>query len=145
MSDQDTKTNSGPAQFDFSAHPPDALFHDRREGRDRRDVEGSGAAEPAAPAAGVPRAERRQKKDRRRRIDPTTFDKQYTDDEMEFMNAMQRFKECSGKNFPSHGEVITVAVALGYRQVIDEPASSEDDETGDDLYQVEATTSHAVG
>jgi hypothetical protein len=132
MSDQDTKTNSGPAQFDFSAHPPDALFHDRREGRDRRDVEGSGAAEPAAPAAGVPRAERRQKKARRRRIDPTTFDKQYTDDEMEFMNAMQRFKEQTGRPFPTHGEVLKVAARLGYRRPVVDPADSSDEPDDDD-------------
>ena len=40
---------------------------------------------------------------------------------MEFMNAMQRFKESSGKSFPTHGEVLKVAIALGYRLAIDEP------------------------
>ncbi len=73
------------------------------------------------PADGDGMTERRQKKDRRRRIDPTTFEKQYTDDEMEFMNAMQRFKELSGKTFPTYGDVIKVAVSLGYRRVVDEP------------------------
>ena len=77
-------------------------------------------------------AERRAKKDRRRRIDPTTFEKQYTPDEMEFMNAMQRFKESSGKSFPSHGDVLRVAVALGYRHVIDEPDPSDDEMLVDD-------------
>ena len=59
-----------------------------------------------------------QKKERRRRIDPTTFEKQYTDDELEFMNAMQRFKELSGKTFPSYADVIRVAVSLGYRRAV---------------------------
>ena len=36
------------------------------------------------------------------------------------MNAMQRFKERTGRPFPSHGEVIKVAVALGYRKLIDD-------------------------
>ena len=36
------------------------------------------------------------------------------------MNAMQRFKERTGRAFPTHGEVIEVAVALGYRKRLDE-------------------------
>ena len=48
------------------------------------------------------------------------------------MNAMQRFKESSGKSFPSHGEVLRVAVALGYRLVIDEPDPSQDETLVDD-------------
>ena len=35
------------------------------------------------------------------------------------MNAMQRFKERTGKPFPSYGEVIKVAVSLGYRKLAD--------------------------
>ncbi len=62
--------------------------------------------------------ERRAKKERRRRIDPTTFEKQYTDEEMEFMNAMQRFKELTGKAFPTHGDVLKVAIMLGYRRAV---------------------------
>ena len=43
------------------------------------------------------------------------------------MNAMQRYKERTGKSFPSHGEVLKVAVSLGYRKVVEEQeeASSE--------------------
>jgi hypothetical protein len=33
------------------------------------------------------------------------------------MNAMQRFKVQSCKTFPSHGDVLNVALALGYRKV----------------------------
>ena len=76
--------------------------------------------QPGPPAPRSPTAPRSaaQKKERRRRIDPTTFEKQYTDDEMEFMNAMQRFKELSGKAFPSHGDVLKVAIMLGYRRAV---------------------------
>ena len=111
------KTNPGPTEFDFSRYPFDTLFHERRTGHDRRDKRR--AAEPSGKARGKRGAapERRAKKDRRRRIDPTTFDKQYTDDEMEFMNAMQRFKESSGKSFPTYREVLSVVVDLGYRRV----------------------------
>ncbi len=37
------------------------------------------------------------------------------------MNAMQRFKERSGKSFPSYREVLRVLVDLGYRLAIPEP------------------------
>ena len=89
------------------------------------DVTRSAPRRRACPAEESPggraRPERRAKKDRRRRIDPTTFDKQYTDDEMEFMNAMQRYKEISGKSFPTYREVIRVVVGLGYRREVVEP------------------------
>jgi hypothetical protein len=117
MSAED-QTNRRSPEFDFSAYPGDTCFHDRRSGKDRR--------EPA-PAATSPPAERRRKKERRRRIDPTTFEKQYTPDEIEFMNAMQRFKVQSGKAFPSYGDVLHVAHALGYRRPgLDENASPDE-------------------
>lgn len=118
MSTQD-QTPSPPPKFDPGAYPPDSLIHERRVGPDRRAVTGAGG--PAgAPAEG----ERRARKDRRRRIDPTTFEKQYTDDELEFMTAMQRFKVQSGKAFPSFGDVLRVARSLGYRKIeLDSPAS----------------------
>ena len=84
----------------------------------RRAPPGRGPTKPRVPV------ERRAKKERRRRIDPTTFEKQYTDDELEFMNAMQRFKVQAGKSFPTHGEVLKVAFSLGYRKVI---SSDEND------------------
>ena len=65
-------------KFDFSAYPADTLFYDRRSGLERRDRMVPPVAEvlPAKPM------ERRAKKERRRRIDPTTFEKQYADDEI---------------------------------------------------------------
>jgi len=102
--------------FDFSAFPENTLFHDRREGKDRRDLEELERLKAAEAKIVAPAPERRAKKERRRRIDPTTFEKQYTDDEMEFMNAMQRFKVQTCKSFPSHGDVLRVAISLGYRK-----------------------------
>jgi hypothetical protein len=113
MTNDHDQTNSAPPEFDVSAYPENTLFHDRRQGRDRR---GPSAPRRDDSDGAVP--ERRQKSERRRRIDPTTFEKQYTDDEMEFMSAMQRFKELSGKPFPTHGEILRVAVALGYRRAV---------------------------
>jgi len=113
-------------KFDFSAYPPDTLFHERRTGRDRRADEPGPAL--AAPVIAPP--QRRAKVERRKRIDPTTFDKQYTDDELEFMNAMHRYKVQSGKQFPTHGEVLRVAMSLGYRRVVSD--QDEDVEIWDD-------------
>jgi len=117
MSNDNDQTKPPPAEFDFSVYPRNTLFHERRTGPPKPPKKPTGA--------------RHAKKDRRRRIDPTTFDKQYSVDEMEFMNAVQRFKEQSGKAFPSYGEVLKVAVILGYRQFIDEPrpASQDPDDT----------------
>jgi hypothetical protein len=116
------ETQPEPPKFDFSAYPPDSLFHDRRNGHDRR-AEGD-ADTSSAPDS--PTKERRQKKERRRRVDPTTFEKQYSDDELEFMNAMQAFKVRTGRTFPTHGEVLRVAVSLGYRKT--SPQAPEEDE-----------------
>jgi hypothetical protein len=103
------------AAFPFSKFSRDTLFYDRRTGLERRDSPETQARAPSSVA--TPPAERRVKKERRRRIDPTTFEKQYTDDEMEFMNAMQRFKVQAGVSFPSHGDVLRIARGLGYRKV----------------------------
>lgn len=119
MSEDIDETTSTPPEFDFSAYPSNSVFHDRREGRDRRSRADRASSPLPLGREGEPR-ERRARKERRRRIDPTTFEKQYTDDELEFMNAMQRFKERTGKAFPSYAEVIRVAVSLGYRKEIGE-------------------------
>jgi hypothetical protein len=127
MTPDDTQTNPPTREFDISRYPSDSLFHERRTGHDRRHRDDAAEPDATAPAPAEAR-ERRQKKERRRRIDPTTFEKQYTDDELEFMNAMQRFKELSGKTFPSHGDVIKVAVMLGYRRAVFEFDELPDDE-----------------
>jgi hypothetical protein len=129
MSDQD-ETKADPSTFDFAAFPGDTLFHDRREGQERR---ARARVDRPQPVRDGPRVapERRAKKERRRRIDPTTFEKQYTDDELEFMNAMQRFKVQTGKSFPSHGEVLKVAIALGYRR----PVTDDSDDLDEDVIE----------
>lgn len=111
MSDSQ-QTPGDPSKFDASRFPEDTLFYDRRTGLERR--EALKKLQPPAPP--VPAGERREKKERRRRVDPTTFEKQYSDDEMEFMTAMQAFKNRSGKAFPSFSEVLRVAHSLGYRR-----------------------------
>jgi hypothetical protein len=134
MTDDMNKTNDSPPEFDFSTFPSNTLFHERRSGRERRGAASypAGRNGNSAPRRTGP-PERRARKERRKRIDPTTFEKQYTVDELEFMNAVQRFKERTGNQFPTHGEVIKVAVALGYRKLIDEPSPEGPDAEPDRL------------
>ena len=125
------ETPKGESKFDFSAYPADTVFYERRTGQDRRAdaAHATGpilAPETIAGESGIPpQIHKRAKTKRRRRIDPTTFEKQYTDDELEFMNAMQKFKVQSGKTFPTHGEVLRVAQSLGYRRIIIHDDSAE--------------------
>ena len=120
MIDDEDKTKPAAPEFDFSAYPDNTLIYDRRTGHERRRPgQPAGPPGPSRNDPARPRPERRARAERRKRIDPTTFEKQYTDDELEFMNAMQRFKERTGKPFPTYAEVIKVAVALGYRKPVD--------------------------
>lgn len=58
--------------------------------------------------------ERREKVSRRRQIDPTTCERDYTADEVEFMNALDDYKRSSGRMFPTCSEVLEVVRKLGY-------------------------------
>jgi hypothetical protein len=60
--------------------------------------------------------ERREKVNRRRQIDPTTCERDYTADEVEFMHALDQYKRTSGRMFPTCSEVLEVIRALGYEK-----------------------------
>jgi hypothetical protein len=72
-------------------------------------------------------AQARGRSGRRRFIDPTTCEREYTQAELEFMLAMNQYKRRSGRMFPSWGEVLEVLRGLGYQKVAPavpiEPAS----------------------
>ena len=53
---------------------------------------------------------------RRRFVDPTTCDRDYTIAEREFMQAMQDYKQRSGRMFPTWSEVLEVLRELGYEK-----------------------------
>lgn len=59
-------------------------------------------------------ANARQTSGRRRFVDPTTCERDYSAAEMEFMQAMQEYKVHSGRMFPTWSEVLEVLKALGY-------------------------------
>jgi hypothetical protein len=78
----------------------------------RRDEDSTGGSRTTAVAA--PKLERRKKVNRRRQIDPTTCERDYTDDEIQFMNALDDYKRASGRMFPTCSEVLEVLRRLGY-------------------------------
>jgi hypothetical protein len=51
---------------------------------------------------------------RRRSIDPTTCERDYGADEVEFMQALDRYKRTSGRMFPTCSEILEVIRSLGY-------------------------------
>lgn len=75
-------------------------------------------------------SDRREKQDRRRQIDPTTCERDYSGAEVEFMRAMDDYKRKSGRPFPTWSEVLEVMLSLGYRKVAD-PTQMEWRSTGD--------------
>ncbi len=88
----------------------DVLITDRR-GTDRR--------HRSIPVASERRSgkDRRDQGERRRQIDPTTCERDYNDDEIAFMKAMDQYKRENRRPFPTWSEVLEVLRALGYRKV----------------------------
>ena len=92
-----------------TAADQDVLTLDRRGGERR-----GGNAE--ALDSGVMKKPRR-KANRRRHIDPTTCERDYSDQEVEFMRAMDDYKRKAGRMFPTCSEVLEVIRDLGYVQL----------------------------
>ena len=65
-------------------------------------------------------AEKRRTSERRRLIDPTTCERDYTDEETLFMKTMERYKRENRRPFPTWSEVLEVLASLGYRKVAEE-------------------------
>ena len=61
--------------------------------------------------------DRRIESQKRRMVDPVTFEKEYNGDEVAFMNAMDQYKRSNRRPFPTWSEVLEVLVSLGYRKV----------------------------
>jgi hypothetical protein len=91
----------------------------RRNGGDRRKPSPAATSSAATPFTGTEQrqAERRTKVERRRQIDPTTCERDYSEEQVEFMKAMDLYKRRSGRQFPTWSEVLEVLQNLGYRKV----------------------------
>ena len=81
----------------------------------------SGTKSPTRPARrpktadrDAPRPKLRPKVARRRQIDPTTCERDYSTDEVEFMRALDAYKRSSGRMFPTCSEILEVIRGLGY-------------------------------
>jgi len=81
---------------------------DRRRSGDRR--------QQSVPVAVERRKTPRRKVQRRRQIDPTTCERDYSNEELEFMSAMDAYKRSSGRMFPTCSEVLEVLRSLGYEK-----------------------------
>jgi hypothetical protein len=69
-----------------------------------------------AQSAAVRASKARQASGRRRGVDPTTCDREYSAAEMEFMQAIQTYKQATGRLYPTWSEVLEVIKKLGYRK-----------------------------
>src|SRR5450432_617889 len=84
---------------------------DRRDA-DRRKADRRTADAPVAVERRL--GPRREKVSRRRQIDPTTCERDYSDAEVEFMHALDKYKRTSGRMFPTCSEILEVLRGLGY-------------------------------
>jgi hypothetical protein len=97
------------------AEPEAGITINRRDNGDRRSA-------PDRRVQSVPVAierrtlQRREKVNRRRQIDPTTCERDYTPEEIEFMSAMDEYKRRNGRMFPTCSEVLEVIKSLGYEK-----------------------------
>lgn len=82
-----------------------------RRGEDRRK-----SSEPVA-------VERRSKVQRRRQIDPTTCERDYSEEEVEFMQALDAYKRRAGRMFPTCSEILEVLRDMGYVRMTPEQKS----------------------
>ncbi|MBW3599811.1 MAG: hypothetical protein KY475_21390 [Planctomycetes bacterium] len=73
----------------------------------------------------TPVAVERRKTPRRRQIDPTTCERDYSDDEIEFMHALDEYKRKHGRMFPTCSEILEVIRDLGYAKPA--PAAAQEE------------------
>jgi hypothetical protein len=85
----------------------DRRGNDRR-GEERRKQNVAVAAERRSNAT------ERRKTPRRRQIDPTTCERDYSAEEIEFMHALDAYKRANGRMFPTCSEILEVVRGLGY-------------------------------
>lgn len=115
-----------------SGHESGAVM-DRR-GKKDKDRRGTERRKASAPVAVERRQlERRVKVQRRRQIDPTTCERDYSDAEVEFMSAMDDYKRKSGRMFPTCSEILEVIRDLGYEKRSGRPAARAIQTAADDL------------
>jgi hypothetical protein len=101
--------------------PSDFVVTDRRAGDRRNHADRRKRAIPVAVERRSGK-DRRQQGERRRQVDPTTCEKDYSDEEIIFMKAMDQYKRANRRPFPTWSEVLEVLRSLGYRKT-EEPTA----------------------
>jgi hypothetical protein len=98
--------------------------------------------EAEAVAAESKVASPRRKQQRRRQIDPTTCEREYTDQEIQFMHALDAYKRTAGRMFPTCSEILEVIRGLGYVQLSEDERAviKSIEEVEADLAQVNVET-----
>ncbi|WP_234824174.1 hypothetical protein [Bremerella cremea] len=114
-----TKSRSTKASKAKSGEQEVVIDRRRTDRRTKAAAEKAAKAAPAVeekkkPEVEQPKIERREKVNRRRQIDPTTCERDYTNDEIEFMQALDAYKRSSGRMFPTCSEILEVIRDLGY-------------------------------
>jgi len=99
---------------------------DRRADQDRR--ADSDRRQQSVEVDADRRNEDRRKVPRRRQIDPTTCERDYTDHEIEFMQALDAYKRANGRMFPTCSEILEVIRDLGYVRLSPDVAGDQLDE-----------------
>ena len=91
-------------------------------------------------------SEPRRKKQRRRHIDPTTCERDYSDPEIEFLRAMDDDQRDAGRMFPTCSEGLDVIRSLGYYQLTVEQVDIlglTEDVSNSDESEIETTDEEA--
>ncbi len=120
---------------EFSKHGDTLVEMDRRR-QDRR-LE-SKSTDGDANVSGKATEGQKRKKQRRRQIDPTTCERDYSDEEIAFMHAIDEYKRRSGRMFPTCSEILEVIRAMGYVRLNEgdcTPTESLADNVSDDATQ----------
>ncbi len=107
-----------------SADTEETVIINRRASKDRRDTTDRRKKEEPV-AVERRQAPRREKVARRRQIDPTTCERDYSDEEVEFMSALDEYKRTSGRMFPTCSEILEVFKKLGYEKRLPVPVIDE--------------------
>jgi hypothetical protein len=74
-------------------------------------------ATPEQVAKLIAEEKKKVKVQRRRQIDPTTCERDYSGDEIAFMQAMDEYKRKNGRMFPTCSEILEVVRSIGYAKV----------------------------
>jgi len=96
------------SEFEAGAAIERRLLNRRIDNSDRSSSKDSASNRPERTMSDRPKVQRRKM------IDPTTCERDYSQDDVEFMKAIDEYKRKNGRMFPTWSEVLEVIRGLGY-------------------------------